>query len=344
MDILSNLEPQLAFPVVFAVVFAFLVYFFGFQKTQEPNFEKLALLQESKSHKSQVKHKPQQNVSTKKTTKDNSKPVANGHVVHDKEKNNVSSPKPKVAGKENKPPTTTTQQKTKGKKDLVADEDINSGDWTSVPTRKEKKIRKEERKVEDRKEVKKEKNSVDKKTSTAVSSDEPEEKQFSVEEIIEMANAQGKKIDLTGLSPTPSPKPQREKKVKAQAPAIPTTKKEIEKIKEEEEEVKEIVKVVEEPKKTSKKGKAPAPAPVLEKKKEVVVEKKKEEPATKIPDAKKPSTPAPAVQKQPEPVKEKVVQNGGGDEQKSNVVFDEIGDTWEEAKSRGAKKRRARKE
>jgi len=91
MDVIagSGLEPQLAIPVIFVVVGAVLVYMFGFQKTEEPSFEHLAVLQSSSSYKNRsvnVKHHNGAAGGNKATgggggTTATAKSKANGHVV-----------------------------------------------------------------------------------------------------------------------------------------------------------------------------------------------------------------------------------------------------------------------
>lgn len=130
MDFLAatGLEPQLAIPVIVVVVGALLVYVFGFQQSEEPSMEHLAVLQSTSSYKTRsVSSKPKPSAPSK--TKD--KLSQNGHVVQDKERNGVASKKKEVVAnnKENKPPRTPQQATSskKAKQEVIRPEDFDSG-------------------------------------------------------------------------------------------------------------------------------------------------------------------------------------------------------------------------
>lgn len=131
----SGLEPQLAIPVIVVVVGALLVYVFGFQKSEEPSLEHLAVLQSTSSYKARsVSNVKPKNVSAPSKAKE--KPSQNGHVVHDKERNGgvVNKNKKEIASnnnnKENKAPRTPQTPATssrKAKQEAIRPEDFDSG-------------------------------------------------------------------------------------------------------------------------------------------------------------------------------------------------------------------------
>jgi hypothetical protein len=108
MDVLagSGLEPQLAIPVIVCVLGALLVYVFGFQKTEEPSYAHLAILQSSSSYKNRsvggskvnkgpgAKHKVTSNsngqVSNGSVVKSSSKPAAVASVAEAGPSNKVN--------------------------------------------------------------------------------------------------------------------------------------------------------------------------------------------------------------------------------------------------------------
>lgn len=127
----SGLEPQLAIPVIVVVVGALLVYVFGFQKSEEPSLEHLAVLQSTSSYKARsVSNVKQKNASF--VSKPKEKPVQNGVAGHDKDRN-ASAKKKETAvnNKENKPPTTpksaAASASKKVKQEVVRPADFDSG-------------------------------------------------------------------------------------------------------------------------------------------------------------------------------------------------------------------------
>jgi len=126
-----GVEPQLAIPVFIVVVLASLVYIFGFQKTEEPSSEHLAVLQSS-SYKNRsnnnLKQKTHVTNNNKVPTKAKEKSVANGHVVSHEKTNGAIKGK-NVALKEGKPDFVqrAVQAAKKEKKPTNKPEDFDAG-------------------------------------------------------------------------------------------------------------------------------------------------------------------------------------------------------------------------
>jgi len=274
-SLISITEPQLVIPVIGVVLCAVLVYIFGFQQTQEPSFQHLAVLQSSGKSKHANgfanKQKSQPVLAKTSSPKPKEKVVSNGNAVH------VSSGKENV--KPQQPPTPKTKKEKISANVKPVDADIEDGDWIQAVSRKDKKtrVKKEETKPA----------SLGEKEKGKKSPSPPANKPRTILEEIEY-RAKLEQNANKNEEVTKKPK-EAEKPVKQEA------------------KVKEVEVVVpkEEPKEK-----------VIEK---VEIKAKDTEKAQEIKDA-------------------------SDNSPKNNVAFDEVGDLWEEAKSRGAKKKRARKD
>jgi len=319
MDYLSSvgLEPQLAIPVVGVVLFAVLVYIFGFQKTEEPSYEHLAVLQSTYKPKSGSGLKPKttgvsQASKTANASKAKEKPLSNGHIVQDKEKNGSVKNGKALNGlnKENRPPQNvkTTPGKKEKKVTGVKPADFEDGDWIQAVSRKDK--NKDKKKVVKKDTVKLSPNKANRVSTPEV--EEPWENKALTLKEVEAFQVQNQ---TTQTTPLPSP----EKKAKS-TKATTTTK-----------ESSSGSSAEPTPKKQPKalSVEKSAPAPAKEEEDEVV--------EVAVKENAKPETPKKSVE---EPV---VIDNP-----KNNVAFDEMAgtaaDIWEEAKSRGTKKRRTRRD
>ena len=142
MDVLTSIEPQLAIPVVGVVVFAILVYIFGFQQTQEPSYQHLAVLQSSGKSLKSSQGKPKSQTANGSASagkgssaKGKDKSLSNGHAhaVQGKDKPSPVSPKPeKGTNKENLKPQPQTPKAKKDKKAGLENkptEDLEGGTW-----------------------------------------------------------------------------------------------------------------------------------------------------------------------------------------------------------------------
>jgi len=311
MDLIGALDPQLVIPVVFTVACAFLVYFFGFQKTQEPSFQHLAVLQSAgKSSKQAQQAKQKSAVTSTGNSKPKEKVVANGHA------HPVPKEKSVKVDKENVKPQQTPKLK-KEKKIVEKEDDVDGGDWTAV-SRKDKK-------------EKKMKETSGKPKKEEIKRDVDDDEMLSIEEVMKIAlkAAKGDKAQSKVLKEV-----------------IETTKVVVEEEKEEEVVVEKVV----EPPAVVLKEKPVAPPPVAaapKKAKEpktkaspvkvVVVEEPKLVEEEKVIEIIKTDSPA----KNNKTKDKDTVENNNN----NNVAFDEMGDLWEEAKSRGNKKKaRARRD
>ncbi|ODN02822.1 hypothetical protein Ocin01_03848 [Orchesella cincta] len=307
----SGLEPQLAIPVIVMVVGALLVYVFGFQKSEEPSLEHLAVLQSTSSYKARsVSNTKSKSNGVANKTKE--KPAQNGHVVHEKPRAAEKKKESPTNNKENKPPkpVQTSSKKVKQEAKAARPADFDSGEWNQVTSRKDKK---KQVKKEEPKEV---------QSSPEKSSREPEKpKKVEVEEII----LQEAQVQVQSQTTQTTPKVSPEKKAKKGAKDVSTT--------------------------TGSSGpssKEASPAKQKPKETETVIKQDKKAPevvtVNGVSEESEESSPASSPAK-----KLSTSEDAPAAEPKKGVVaFDEMGgepvDAWEEAKSRGNKKRRARKD
>jgi len=311
--VLASVEPQLAIPVVGVVLCALLVYIFGFQKTQEPTFQHLAALTtKSKAPNTRQRSTTPQVKSTLKA-KEKSSATANGHAIQEKSspKANGTLKSPKARDGSNKENVRPQKLVAKEKKELA--EDLESGDWIQAVSRKDKKNKLEKTKQE---------------SSQAAKSSVPISVTPIIETPIEVLQ------DVTSKVTTI-----QTEQVKVEAAAAPA---------------KQDAPVPAKPAKEAKKkaAKAPAPAPPAAaesspKKEKSAAQEPKVTPAA--PEVKAAVAEEPVIKSAPAtPVKEAPKAEepkASSADPRNNIAFDEMGDTWEEAKSRGAKKRtRARKD
>jgi len=300
MDALAGLEPQLAIPVILVVVGAVLVYMFGFQQTEEPSSEHLAVLQSSSSYKNRSvpTNAPKQNRASAPSTPATNKPKANGHLPS--ANGGVKKAAKVEVSKENKAPQAKGQARKENAKDASAKpEDFESGEWIPAVTRKEKNKKKEV-------------------SSPVIPTSSPGKR--------ERREREDKVITGTVVETRAS--------ATTTTPTLPSTQSSPGKARPIEEVMAELLQAQKQessPVKTSpeKKGQD---TPKKETK------EKKIEPAQTI--APVAASPAPASAQEAKAEEPKTF--------KANIAFDEMGgtgDAWEEAKSRGAKKRtRTRKD
>lgn len=321
MDILTTIEPQLAtfIPVVGVVLCALLVYIFGFQKTQEPSFQHLAVLQStnkgSRTNSNSTKRSSTPQVKTS-SAKASNKSVANGHA-----NGSQASPKPngtvKTANKvkepsHNKENVRPQQQKAvkKEKAPRDATEDLDAGDWIQAPSRKDKKAKKETvtpKSPEKSKLRSNNNNSIDEVVKSAPQAEpEPQQQQQQPQEEKVQVSPKKDQVEPEVVPvPTEQPTPKKAKENKKKSPKV-------------------------------EKSSTPS----------VVVADEVKEPAVAVKEqvvvvaAKENAAPASPVKETPAPKNEEAKAV----DPKNNIAFDEMGDAWEEAKSRGTKKRRARKD
>jgi hypothetical protein len=307
MDILTSVEPQLAIPVIGVVLCALLVYIFGFQKTQEPSFQHLAVLQAT-SKGSRTAAGLRQRSSTpqvKPISKTKEKVVANGHTVQEKSSPKVNGTVKSGKGKDlsNKENVKPQGQKGTPKKEKVANslaEDLEAGDWIQAVSRK------------DKKKVDKTKKEVVQPAKVEVSTPV---KAVVDDQILKDVTASQAQVETPVKQPVTPTKPAKEPKKKAETVSAPSSS-EVSPSKVANTLTEKTEKIV------------PVKETANQKEKEVV------EPEVEV--VKEASIPAPVVTA--------VVEKEPPAEPRSNIAFDEMGDTWEEAKSRGTKKRRARKD
>jgi hypothetical protein len=236
-------------------------------------------------------------------------PLSNGHVIQDKEKNgSVKNGKVNGLNKENKPPQNvknTPLAKKEKKVAAIKPADFEEGDWIQAVSRKDKKNR-----------VKKDDVKLSPRKENNVSSPDVDEGSSESETLKEVESFQVQN-QTTQTTPLPSP----EKKAKSTKGT--TTAKDSSSASSAEPSPKKQPKAA-----AVEKASPPVPAKVEE---EEIVEVKAKETA-------KPETP------------KKVVEEPAAvtDDPKNNIAFDEMAgttaDTWEEAKSRGTKKRRTRRD
>lgn len=304
MDIIagSGLEPQLAIPVIFVVVGAVLVYLFGFQKTEEPSFEHLAILQSSSSYKNRSVNVKHNGATGAKATATTAKSKANGHVVSN---GSVVNNKPQQAtttktDKDTKAPQVKTQlakkEKSGNKAAANKPEDFESGDWIQATSRKDKKKKSPTQADAPGSPVK------ESAKRSGGGAEEPKQQKSPIivveEGEQEIPASVLKELEAVIQKQNHSTQTSPEKKAAALKTSKGTT--------------------------TSTPASSTPSSPVKKPQAEVkpVVQDKKVE----------------EVEVKEEPAKEKEVNP------KNNIAFDEMGDSWEEAKSRGTKKRRARRE
>ncbi|CAL8096823.1 unnamed protein product [Orchesella dallaii] len=302
----SGLEPQLAIPVIVVVVGALLVYVFGFQQSEEPSLEHLAVLQSTSSYKARsVSNTKSKSNSAPNKTKD--KPAQNGNVVHEKARPVEKKKEVSTSNKENKPPKVIQTSSKKAKQDAVRPEDFDSGDWIQATSRKDKK---KQVKKDEPKEI---------PSSPEKSRDLEKPKVAAVEETI----LQETQVQVQSQTTQTTPKVSPEKKAKKGAKDVSTT--------------------------TGSSGpSSQEPSPVKQKAKVTETIKQQENKVPEVVTVNGVSEESEESSDASPSKKLSVSEDAPATEPKKGVVaFDEMGenvDAWEEAKSRGNKKRRARKD
>ncbi|KAJ0178409.1 hypothetical protein K1T71_006232 [Dendrolimus kikuchii] len=324
MEILNQISnAQLMFTVAavaVVLVCAALVFVFGFHSAEQPQFDKLPLVVDDKKSSKKKPKKDSKKSSPNRIVSDDVKPKEASKKSPAKEKKEekpkeVEKPKPKERPAEPKVKKDVVSDAKKGKKKVIEVEkpaDFDDGLWEEVPKKSEKKKVKgpEEKKKESP--TKKTKKAKDADVEAAITIEEP------IEETIKVVSAEGPNVDEDAAKALQAQVEELQRVLKERERRDQAVDGEIEDESPEVEELTDVKDLRSNKKKENKEKQS---------------KKKSAEPITAAKGAPK-----------AEPI-EKDNSDSDKQEEKTNpLVFDELGDTWTDAKASKKSKKKARKD